>query len=80
MTEIKPPTFEIRADHDPVGRHGEVLSHDLVNETPNADLVDARVQARAAERAAARPPVFVAERRRAEVALMSTVGGRHRAA
>ena len=79
MTEIKPPTFEIRVDTNPVGRHGEVLPHDLVNETPYADLVDAHVQAYAAERAAARPPVFVAERRRAEVALMSTVG-RHRAA
>lgn len=79
MAEIKPPTFEIRVDNDPVGRHGVVLSHDLFNDTPYADLVDAHVQARAAERAALQPPVFTAERRRGEVALTATVG-RHRAA
>lgn len=74
MTNMPPPFV----DHDPVGRHGEVLSHDLFAETPIADMIDARVfGSRSVEVETSAEVTNLAERaetRRAQIAVADTVG------
>lgn len=73
MTNIPSPV----ADHDPVGRHGEVLSHDLFAETPIADMIDARVFGSGSVEVEASAEVTNlaerAEARRAQIAVVDTV-------